>query len=40
LEERMAPKPRLSIEEEAARMERSMKALEEKLRRRKLLEEL
>jgi len=40
LEERMASKPRFSIEEEAAKMERSMKALEEKLRRKRLLEEL
>ena len=40
LEERMAPKTSFSIEEEAAKMERSMQTLKGKLRRKGIFEEL
>jgi len=40
LEERLAPKASFSIEEEAAKMERSLQTLKGKLKRKGLLEEL
>ncbi len=40
LEERLAPKPTVSIEEEAAKMERAFQQIRGRLKRRGLLEEL
>lgn len=40
LEDRLSPKPRFSIEEEVAKLERDVEALRGKLRRRGILEEL
>ncbi|MCX8205459.1 MAG: hypothetical protein N3H31_07415 [Candidatus Nezhaarchaeota archaeon] len=40
LEDRLLPKPKFSIEEEVAKLERDVKSLEGKLRRRGILEEL
>lgn len=40
LEDRLSPKPRFSIEEEVARLERDVEVLRGKLRRRGILEEL
>ncbi|MEM4699561.1 MAG: hypothetical protein QXT74_01260 [Candidatus Nezhaarchaeales archaeon] len=40
LEDRLSPKPKFSIEEEVARLERDVRALKEKLRRKGILEEL